>query len=345
MTDVIASLPKTDLHLHLIGSASVDTVLELAKRHPDRGVPTDREALADFYAFRDFPHFIEVYTAVDALVTTADDIAALVIGAARDAAASNVRWAEITVTANTHFMAGIAPADLHAALTQGREAARADHGVELGWIFDIPGERGLPAADATLDFLRTHAPEGTVALGLAGMEDGVPRARFADHFAQARALGLKSVVHAGETTGPDTVWSALRDLEADRIGHGTSATRDPELVTHLVEHAVPVEVCVSSNLRTNSVSDLASHPVAALLAAGVTVCVATDDPGMFDTDLDREYRLIADLAGLDVAGVCDLARAGVAASYAPDSLKKDLTDRIADIQVRAQAPLLLDPTN
>ncbi|SDJ17520.1 aminodeoxyfutalosine deaminase [Actinokineospora alba] len=162
--------------------------------------------------------------------------------------------------------------DLRAALTEGRQAARSDHGVELGWIFDIPGERGLAAADVTLDFLRDHAPEGTVALGLAGMENGVPRAKFADHFAQARALGLKAVVHAGETTGPDTVWSALRDLKADRVGHG-----------------------------------------------------------MFDTDLDREYRLITDLAGLDVAGVCDLARAGVAASYAPDSLRKDLTDRIADI--------------
>lgn len=242
-----------------------------------------------------------------------------------------MRWAEITVTANTHLMAGIPASDLRAALTEGRQAARSDHGVDLGWIFDIPGERGLAAADATLDFLRAHAPEGTVALGLAGMEDGVPRAMFADHFAQARALGLKAVVHAGETTGPETVWSALRDLKADRVGHGTSACLDPALVTHLVEHAIPVEVCVSSNLRTNSVPDLASHPIRELLAAGVTVCVATDDPGMFDTDLDREYRLVTELAGLDVAGVCGLARAGVAASYAPDSLKKDMTDQIADI--------------
>jgi aminodeoxyfutalosine deaminase len=195
---------------------------------------------------------------------------------------------------------------------------------------DIPGERGIPAADATLDFLRTNAPEGTVALGLASLENGVPRAKFADHFAQARALGLKAVVHAGETTGPETVWSALRDLKADRIGHGTSSTRDPELVANLVEHQVPVEVCVSSNLRTNSVPDLASHPVAEMIAAGVAVCVATDDPGMFDTDLDREYRLIADLAGLDGAAVCDLARAAVAASYAPYSLKTALFSRIAD---------------
>ncbi|MGH3859398.1 adenosine deaminase family protein [Actinokineospora sp.] len=156
-------------------------------------------------------------------------------------------------------------------------------------------------------------------------------------------LGPKAVVHAGETTGPDTIWSALRDLRADRIGHGTSATRDPELMTHLVEHAIPVEVCVSSNMRTNSVPDLASHPVAEMLGAGMTVCVATDDPGMFDTDLDREYRLIADLAGLDVAGVRDLARAGVAASYAPDSLKRGLTDRIADIRV--QEPLLGGPND
>jgi aminodeoxyfutalosine deaminase len=317
MNDLIAALPKTDLHLHLVGSASVETVLELAGRHPGAGVPTERSALERFYTFRDFAHFIEVVYAVDRLITTPDDVAALVAGAARDAAACAVRWAEITVTADTHLRAGISGPDLRAALEQGRAVADQDYEVELGWIFDIPGERGIPAADATVAFLRDYAPDGTVAIGLAGPEAGVPRGQFAAHVAQARALGLRSAIHAGETTGPDTIWSALRDLNADRIGHGTSAVQDPALVEHLIQHEVPVEVCVSSNLRTGAVPELAQHPVTTMLDAGITVCPATDDPGMFDTTLDREYQLITDLARLDQQRVCDLAQASVSASSHP----------------------------
>ena len=324
LSSLITALPKADLPLHLVGSASVDTVLELARRHPGAGVPTESAALERFYEFRDFAHFIEVYYAVDALVTTPEDVASLVVGAARDAAASTVRWAELTVTADTHLRAGIPAAQLRAALEQGRATARREHGVEVAFIVDIPGERGLPAADATVAFLRDHAPEGTVAIGLAGIEVDVPRALFSDHVAAARALGLHAVVHAGETTGPDTVWSALRDLSADRIGHGTSAVQDPALVEQLADRGTPVEVCVSSNLCTGAVPDLAAHPVPAMITAGLAVCPATDDPGMFGTDLDREYGLVADLCDLDAAGVAELARTSITSSFAPPTLQRDL---------------------
>jgi aminodeoxyfutalosine deaminase len=329
MDGLIAALPKTDLHLHLVGSASAETVLDLARRHPDAGVPTERAALDSFYTFRDFAHFIDVFYVVDRLITRPEDVTALVVGAARDAAASGARWAEITVTADTHLRAGMPGSALRSALEDGRAAAGRDHGVQLGWIFDIPGERGIPAADATLAFLRDHAPDGTVAIGLAGPEIGVPRARFADHVAQARALGLHSVIHAGETTGPETIWSALRDLKAERIGHGTSAVKDPALVEYLLLRNMPIEVCVSSNLCTGAVPALAQHPVAAMLQAGLNVCAATDDPGMFATTLNREYRLIADLAGLDLDGVCRLAEASVTASFAPGWLRAELLQLIS----------------
>lgn len=158
--DFIAALPKTDLHLHLVGSASVPTVLELARRYPQAGIPVDADALARFYTFTDFPHFIDVYHAVDQLVRTPEDVTSLVVGAARDAAASNVRWAELTVTASTHLHAGIDPAALKDALEAGRAIAHREHGVRLGYIIDIPAEFGLDGADATVGFLRDHAPAG-----------------------------------------------------------------------------------------------------------------------------------------------------------------------------------------
>jgi aminodeoxyfutalosine deaminase len=326
--DFISALPKTDLHLHLVGSASVPTVLDLARRYPQAGIPVDADQLARFYTFTDFAHFIDVYHAVDRLVRGPDDVTTLVVGAARDAAASNVRWAELTVTACTHLRAGIDPVALRDALETGREIARSEHGVQLGFIIDIAAEAGLDAADATVGFLRDHAPAGTLAIGLAGLERSAPRSMFARHVEQARELGYRAVIHAGESTGPATIWSALRDLKADRIGHGISAVADPDLVTHLAVTGTPVEVCPTSNLRTNVVTDPDRHPVVALLRAGVTVTLGTDDPGMFDTDLGREYEFVAGQADLGIDGLASIARTGARVSFAPDEVKREL---IADI--------------
>jgi aminodeoxyfutalosine deaminase len=326
--DFIAALPKTDLHLHLVGSASVPTVLKLARRYPQAGIPVDADVLARLYTFTDFAHFIDVYHAVDQLVRSPEDVTSLVVGAARDAAASNVRWAELTVTANTHLLAGIDPAALKDALEAGREIAHRELGVRLGFIIDIAAESGLGGADATVGFLRDHAPAGTLAIGLAGLEQAAPRAMFAGHVEQARDLGYRAVIHAGESTGPATIWSALRDLKADRIGHGISAVADPDLLTHLALTGVPLEVCPISNLRTNVVTRSADHPVAALLRAGVTVTLGTDDPGMFDTDLNREYEYVADLVGLGEDELAEIARVGVRSSFAPEDVRRDLIAEI-----------------
>jgi aminodeoxyfutalosine deaminase len=324
MRDFISALPKVELHVHLVGSASIETVLELARRHPDRGVPTDEAALRSFYEFDDFARFIEVYKAVNALVTSGEDVTALLAGLARAQAATNVRYSEVTVTPTAHLASGIAPDELAEALTRGRHIARAEHGVELAWIFDIDGSRGAASGPATLDWVLRHRPEGTVALGLGGPEIGVPRAWYREQFAAARDAGLHLVPHAGETTGPETIWESLRDLGAERIGHGTSAAQDPRLLAHLAEHRIPVEVCLTSNLRTGVVASIESHPIGRMMAAGVPVTLATDDPGMFHTDIDREYALCHELFGVDRDGLAELARSGVRAAFCSPELRAEL---------------------
>jgi aminodeoxyfutalosine deaminase len=319
----IAALPKVELHLHLVGSASPATVLELARRHPDGGVPTELDELLRFYEFRDFPHFIEVYAQVALLVRTTDDIVALIVGLARDAAASNVRYAEVSVTPVAHFAVGTTAEELVAALAIGRARAQQEFGIALNWIFDIAG----PApgwADATTDFALEHRPPGTVALGVAGLEHTAPRAMFRDHFARARDAGLHSVVHAGETTGPDHVWSAVRDLDAERIGHGIGAAPDPELLSYLRDNDITLEVCPTSNLCTRAVASIDEHPLPVLLRHGVPVTLSTDDPGMFGTNLNREYQLAADTFGLDHAALTELARTGIRAAYCDEALRTEL---------------------
>ena len=239
----VAALPKVELHLHLVGSASLDTVLALARHHPDGGVPTDREELRRFYTFTDFPHFLTVYHRVNLLVTTAADVVTLLDGLAAELATRTVRYAEVQVTPVRNRMAGIGYADLAAALADGRALARERHGVELGWVFDADARLGPAGAEETVDFAVEYRPEGTVGIGLAGPEIDIRRADFAPTFRRAVAAGLHSLPHAGETVGPDEVWAAVTELGAERIGHGIGAAGDPRLMEHLAEHGITLEVC------------------------------------------------------------------------------------------------------
>ncbi|UYM05083.1 adenosine deaminase [Solicola gregarius] len=330
-TDFVAAIPKAELHVHLVGSAPVETVLELARRHPDQGVPTDEAALRAFYEFRDFAHFIDVYIAVNSLVRTALDVELLIVGVAGDLAAQNVRYAELTVTPDSHLQMGIGPDDVATALDNARRTAAAEHGVALQWIFDIPGELGLPSGERTIDWVERYAPTDTIGFGLGGPEQGVDRPQFADVFARARAAGLHSVPHAGETTGPQTVWDALETLHAERIGHGISAAQDATLVEHLAANGIPLEVCPTSNLRTRAVPDLAEHPFMALRDAGVVVTLNSDDPGMFSTTLNGEYTVARDVFGLDNAALADVARTAARVSYAPTDVRTALLAEIDSV--------------
>jgi len=324
--DFVAGLPKAELHVHHVGSASPRIVSRLAERHPGT-VPSDLEELKEFFTFRDFAHFIEVYLAVVALVRDAEDVRMLTYEVARDMAAQNIRYAELTCTPYTNVMAGIPIEAFVEAIEDARVAAERDLDVRLRWIYDVPGEFGVPSAEETVSYLDV-APPSLVGFGLGGPEVGVPRPQFKPSFDAARAAGLHSVPHAGETTGPETVWHALQDLGAERIGHGTSSTQDPALLAHLAEHGIPLEVCPTSNIATRAVPSLEEHPIRDMVAAGVVVTVNSDDPPMFGTTLNREYEIAADLLDLDEAGIADLARTAVRCSFMPEREQRTLLDEI-----------------
>ena len=334
LEDFIAALPKAELHVHHVGSASPRIVAELAQRHGDSAVPADPAALAEYFQFTDFAHFIQLYLSVVDLIRTPDDVRMLTFEIARDLARQQIRYAELTVTPYTSVVRGIAAEAFCAAIEDARIGAEKELGVTLRWIFDIPGEAGLPSAEETLRIATEVRPDGLVGFGLGGPEIGVPRPQFKPFFDAARAEGLHSVPHAGETTGPQTVWDALLVLDAERIGHGTSAAQDPKLLAYLAEHGVPLEVCPTSNIATRAVATLDEHPLPAMVQAGVAVTINSDDPPMFGTDLNTEYAVAARLLGLDAAGVAELARAAVRHSFADDGTKQGL---LAEIDGYAQA--------
>ncbi|MGC4869799.1 adenosine deaminase [Micromonospora sp. DT53] len=319
MTDLptfIAGLPKVELHVHHVGSASPRIVAELAARHEGRTpVPADPDALASYFEFRDFAHFIEVYLSVVDLIRDPEDVWILTHEVARELARQQVRYAELTITPYSHVRRGIPAPAFCEAIEDARKRALADFGIELRWCFDIPGEAGLPAAEETLRIALDERPDGLVSFGLGGPEIGVPRPQFRPYFDQARAAGLRSVPHAGETTGPQTVWDALNELGAERIGHGISAAQDPQLLAYLAERQIGMEICPTSNVRTRAVATLDEHPLPRLVEAGLLITINSDDPPMFGTTLNDEYAVAARLLGVGAEGLAGLARNAVTASF------------------------------
>ncbi|HLL67426.1 MAG TPA: adenosine deaminase [Micromonosporaceae bacterium] len=325
----IADLPKAELHVHHVGSAAPETVARLAARHAgSTPVPADVDLLAEYFSFTDFAHFVQVYLSVVDLIRDPEDVVTLTYDIAAGLAAQRVRYAELTLTPYSSIVRGIAAEAFCEAVEDARVRAARDHGIELRWCFDIPGEAGLQAADVTLEVALKQRPDGLVSFGLGGPEVGVARAQFASHFQAARAAGLHSVPHAGESTGPQTIWDALRHLGAERIGHGIAAVHDEALLAHLRDHDVALEVCPTSNVCTRAVPSLAEHPLPALVAAGVPVTINSDDPPMFSTTLNAEYAVAADLLGLDAAGVAALARQGVHYSFLDDAGKARIESEI-----------------
>jgi aminodeoxyfutalosine deaminase len=267
------------------------------------------------------------------LVRTGDDVYALTLGQARDLAAGNVRYAETTVTADSHLSVGIAPDELADALTRGRSDARHLHGVELAFVYDINGELGVESGERLLAWIEQYRPDGSIGFGLGGPEVGVPRSAYADLFRRARDLGLHCVPHAGETIGPGEVWSAIDELGAERVGHGIASAQDPVLMATLVEREITLEVCPTSNVCTGAVPSLAAHPFPVLREAGVRLTLNTDDPGMFSTDINAEYAIAHDAFGVDAAGLAKLARESVLSSFAPVNVQQAILDEIDSVDL------------
>jgi adenosine deaminase len=266
------------------------------------------------------------------LLREPEDFALIVTNLGDELARHAVRYAEVTFTPYTHthlLQKGLTIADLLAGLDAGRRRVLDRHGIHLNWIFDIPrnvsfhsnGGYDPAPADTTLAYALEGMPQGVIGFGLGGNEVGAPAAPFAHAFAAAKAAGLHSVPHAGETVGPVSVWNALHALGAERIGHGIRTIEDPHLLAYLKHHQIPLEVNLTSNICLHVYRSLAQHPLPHLDRMGLHVTVNSDDPPLFNTDLSREYAILADIFGYSLADIVRLAHNAIQASFAPPPLR------------------------
>ena len=312
-------MPKAEIHIHLEGSVRPSTLLELARRNGVRPPADTLAGLQEFFRFRDFPHFIEVYIAVCNCLRTPDDFATIVRELGQDAAAQNIRYLEVHFNPETNVRKrGLDFHDMLGGMNCGRAEAREQWGVEMRWIADgvRDSETSPYSVTRTVDWIAALEPaDGVVALGLGGNEVGHPPAPFAADFARAREAGLHTVAHAGETTGHDTVRDSLDLLCVERIGHGVRSIDDPNLVVRLARERIPLELCPTSNVCTGVVPSLADHPFRAFDEAGVVVTVNSDDPPLFGTTLTDEFLVLARDWGYGPDGLQRIALNAVDVSF------------------------------
>lgn len=323
MSSFARLLPKAELHVHLEGAIRPETLLTLAERH---GIPlpaSDLEGVREFYRFRDFLHFIEVYTTICKCLRTPEDFYLVTKEFLANQAAMNVRYCE-AFFAPGHFIKQ--EADLGAivdAITQARKEGEREYGVRMQLIADISREMGAEFGLTIAREMVRIKDRGVMGLGIGGAEAEFPAEWFEAAFRVAREAGMPVVAHAGEAAGPQSVWNALKVLKAQRIGHGVRSIEDADLVAYLAEHQIPLEVCPTSNLRIGIVSSYAEHPLRRLIEAGCLVTLNSDDPPMFNTDLVNEYEVAVSEFGLSRDQVEELSRNAIRASFLSEPEKRD----------------------
>ncbi|MFB3826854.1 MAG: adenosine deaminase [Bryobacteraceae bacterium] len=294
MPQFIQELPKAEIHLHLEGSLTPQTLREL-----------DPEAPADLYAFAGFDGFLEAFGQVVKRIREPRDYALVTRRLLERLAAENVRYAEIILSAGVVLWKEQEFAPVFEAVTE----AAGDSPVQVRWIVDAVRHFGVEHCMRVAELAAERVDRGVVAYGIGGNEERGPAGWFGEVFRFAREKGLHLTAHAGEACGPESVWAAL-EIGAERIGHGIRAIEDPVLVKHLRDHRIPLEISLTSNVITGVVRSLDAHPVRRLYNAGVPVTLNTDDPGIFGTTLNREYELAAEWFGFGESDLRAIAENG-----------------------------------
>jgi adenosine deaminase/aminodeoxyfutalosine deaminase len=272
---------KAELHVHLEGAVDAETLMEL-----DPALTPEEISSATAYA--DFAGFIQSYIWVNRRLNAPRDYALVARRLLERLDGDGVTYVEITLSVGMMLWRKQEFAPILRALDHETGKSR----IAVRWIVDAVRQFGPEAAKPVFDLAAEHIADGVVAIGLGGDEARGPASWFGELYREARDRGLRLTCHAGETTGPESVWEGIA-IGAERIGHGIRSVEDPRLMEHLRDHHIPLEICITSNLRTGAVSSLGRHPVRRLYDAGVPIVLNTDDPALFGCTLGGEYELAA----------------------------------------------------
>jgi aminodeoxyfutalosine deaminase len=330
ISDFIRCLPKAELHLHLEGTISAETLVELSRRHDAE--PLSLHQARALYQYTDFHGFLMAFKSVTERLRTAEDYQLITYKMLQQLAAQGIVHAEAYIAVGIIYYWGRSEFEpIFAAMERARNQAEKDFGITLYWIFDAVRHFGVEAATRVFRKAAEMKSEypGIIGIGIGGDERNGPAESFRDAFSEARDAGLRLTVHAGEAVGPESIWGAL-NIGAERLGHALTASNDPELIHLLAERQVPLEICMTSNLRTGCCPRLEDHPVQRYFEEGLMVTLNSDDPTMFGSDLEGEYLLAHNAFGFTREHLRELASNSIEASFLPPEQKIRWLDQIEE---------------
>ncbi|WP_345882164.1 adenosine deaminase [Shewanella algae] len=322
------SIPLVDLHRHLDGNVRVETIWELGHQHGITLPAASLEALAPYVQIQgkesSLVAFLKKLDWMVAVLADLDAVKRVAYENVADAALSGLDYAELRFSPYYMAMNHKLPIEgVVEAVVDGVKAGLKDYQVKIKLIGILSRSFGQQACTQELDGLLAHR-ESLVAVDLAGDELGFPGELFNEHFKRVRDAGLQITAHAGEAAGAQSMWQAIKELGATRIGHGVNAIHDPKLMEYLVEHKIGIESCPTSNLHTSTVSSYQEHPLRTFMEAGVLVGLNTDDPGVSAIDIKHEYRVVKQEMGFTDAELTKLQRNGVEMAFLSDSERREL---------------------
>lgn len=330
----VARLPKAELHLHLEGTVTPQTLSELSHRHttplpiennrytadPNSARAFSVAEVEELYRYSDFPGFLMAFKAVTERLRTPEDYEFVTYRMMEQLHTQNVLHAEVFVSVGVVLWRGQDFAPLFAGMERGRARGERDFGISILWIFDAVRHFGADEAAKVVDLALHFREQNVVAIGIGGDEARAEAKLFEAVYRHARENGLHLTAHAGETVGPESIFAAL-NIGAERIGHGLHAEEDRELMEILAERQIPVEICISSNVRTGCCRTLHDHPVRRMFDHGLMLTLNTDDPAMFQTTLNHEYQVAQDVFHFTDDHLLELARNSFEASFLPAEKK------------------------
>jgi adenosine deaminase len=319
-------IPKAELHVHLEGTAPPALIRRLAKRN-GMEVPEGVFKTDDEFAWTDFLHFLRTYDLAASVIRTPEDYRDVTYEYLAGCAAEGAVYVELIASPDHAAAVALSDADHYAAIAQGIDDARADHGIEARIVIAAVRNLGVERAEA---IARRHADDRhpyVVGFNLVGDEAGFPSAQFARAYEIAAGCGLGCTIHAGEHAGADSVRAAL-DLPVTRISHGVRAIEDPAVVAALAERGIVLEVCPSSNVALGLFPSYEDHPLGALREAGVRVTLGSDDPPYFACSIGSEYAVAHERIGIEEGQLRAMTRLAVEASFAEDAVKEALSARL-----------------
>lgn len=329
-SEFILSLPKAELHLHLEGAIEPETVVELAANH---GRILDRAEVQRMFHYTDFTGFLLCFRAITEHLATPEDYELITCRLMERLARENVLHAEVYIAVGTCHYWGRNFDAIFEGLERGRQRGERDFGVSLYWIADAVRHFGPEKAQRVADHAARLIDRNVVGFGIGGDERRAAPELFHEVYASAARQGLRLTCHAGESVGPESVWGALNVLNAERIGHGLTCHRDPDLIKHLRDQQIPVEISVTSNIRTGCCESFDHHPIRQYFDQGLLVTLNTDDPSMFETTIAREYQIAQQLYGFTDEELKLLAMNSFRASFLPEKKKREFLKQFESIPV------------